>query len=90
VILIENNKIHDNGKNGINLSRNMRDSIVRENTIYDSPKGIEIHGSRHNEVYGNNIYNVSEGIHYSDVHVSKNKVYNNTISQKIPITAADG
>jgi mannuronan 5-epimerase len=81
-ILIENNMIHDNGKNGINLSRNMHDSIVRNNTIWDSPRGIVIHDSKGNEVYGNTIHNVSEGIHYTDVQVTKNKVYNNTISEK--------
>jgi parallel beta-helix repeat protein len=60
----------------------MHDSIVRNNTIYNSPKGIVINDSRDNEVYGNTIYNVSKGIHYTDVQVTKNKIYNNTISEK--------
>lgn len=81
-ILVENNTVHDNGSNGISLSRNMQDSIVRNNTIYNLPRGIVINDSRDNEVYGNTIYNVSEGIHYTDVQVTKNKIYNNTISEK--------
>jgi parallel beta-helix repeat protein len=60
VISIENNIIHDNGKNGISLSRNMHDSIVRNNTIYNSPRGIAINESAHNEIYENTMYYDSE------------------------------
>jgi hypothetical protein len=60
VILIENNKIHDNGENGINLSRNMRDSIVRDNPIYNSPREIPINESERNEIFENTMFNISE------------------------------
>jgi mannuronan 5-epimerase len=80
-ILIENNTIHDNGKNGISLSRNMHDSIVRNNTIWNSPRGIATNESSHNEVYGNVIYNVSEGFHYANGHTPKNKIYDNEVRE---------
>src|SRR6266496_3501294 len=39
-ILIENNKVHDNAGDGIDFSRNMFNSIVRNNIVYNEPAGI--------------------------------------------------
>jgi mannuronan 5-epimerase len=85
-ILIQNNTVHDNGKHGIGLSRNMHESIIRNNTIYNSPRGIVISESPKNEVYGNMIYNTSDGFHLTvpssppiDGHTTENRIYNNTI-----------
>jgi parallel beta-helix repeat protein len=59
----------------------MHDSIVRNNTIYNSPRGISISDSPNNEIYDNTIYNVAEGFHYVDGHTPKNKIYDNTIHE---------
>ena len=36
-ILIENNKVHNNAGDGIDFSRNMYNSIARDNIVYNEP-----------------------------------------------------
>ena len=46
--LIENNKVHNNAGDGIDFSRNMYNSIARNNIIYNEPKGILVSQSHNN------------------------------------------
>jgi parallel beta-helix repeat protein len=63
----------------------MHDSIVRNNTIYNSDKGIRITESPNNEVYDNIIFDVSDGFYLTnpsmpgDGHTTGNRIYNNTV-----------
>ncbi len=63
----------------------MHDSIVRNNTIYNSDKGIRITESPNNKVYDNIIFDVSDGFYLTnpssgvDGHTTGNRVYNNTV-----------
>jgi parallel beta-helix repeat protein len=63
----------------------MHDSIVRNNTIYNTDKGISITESPDNDVYDNIIFNVSIGFYFTnprmpdDGFTTENRVYNNTI-----------
>ena len=86
-ILVEGNKVEDNVRAGIFFSRNMTDSIARNNQIYNATSGIIVSESRDNQVYDNTIEAAtSEGIllfNPSELDdggfTEDNLVYNNTI-----------
>jgi parallel beta-helix repeat protein len=85
-MLIEGNKVENNVRAGIFFSRNMTDSIARNNHIYNATSGIIVSESRKNQVYDNTIEAAtSEGILlFNPVEpdnglTENNLVYNNTI-----------
>ncbi|HET7149742.1 MAG TPA: NosD domain-containing protein [Candidatus Nitrosopolaris sp.] len=92
-ITIENNEIyHDGNKNtgaGIMFSRNMVNSIARNNIVHDEvSSAISISESHNNQVYNNTISNSGSGINLKN---STNiKIYDNTIinSSKGIVTSA--
>ncbi|HEX2106669.1 MAG TPA: right-handed parallel beta-helix repeat-containing protein [Nitrososphaera sp.] len=86
-IVIEGNRVEDNIRAGIFFSRNMTDSIARDNRIKNATSGIIISESPNNQIYNNTIEGASsEGIllfnpaEPDDGLTVNNLVYNNTIS----------
>jgi mannuronan 5-epimerase len=49
------------GGDGIVFSRNMYDSIVRNNIVYNQPTGISVSQSHNNQIYNNTISNTADG-----------------------------
>jgi mannuronan 5-epimerase len=54
-ITIENNRVSNNTKMGIIFSRNMYDSVARNNIVSDEEQGIVISESHNNEIYNNTV-----------------------------------
>jgi parallel beta-helix repeat protein len=86
-ILIDGNKVNDITDAGILLSRNMSNSITRNNHVYNAGTGIAISESPNNQVYNNTVERAtSEGIllfnpsQPDDGLTENNHVYNNAIS----------
>ena len=86
-ILIEGNRVEDNMRAGIFFSRNMTDSIARDNQVKNATSGIIISESSNNQIHNNTIEAAtSEGIllfnpfEPDDGLTVNNLVYNNTIS----------
>ena len=86
-ILIEANRVEDNMRAGIFFSRNMTDSIARDNYVKNATSGIIISESSNNQIHNNTIEAAtSEGIllfnpsEPDDGLTVNNLVYNNTIS----------
>jgi poly(beta-D-mannuronate) C5 epimerase len=86
-ILIEGNRVEDNIRAGIFFSRNMTDSIAKDNQVKNATSGIIISESSNNQVYNNTIEAAtSEGIllfnpsEPDDGLTVDNLVYTNTIS----------
>src|ERR671918_1618620 len=86
-ILIEGNLVEHNSNAGIFLSRNMTNSIVRNNNIYNSSTGILVSESPNNLIYNNTIDGATEeGILLFDPDIPDdgstqgNIAYNNVIS----------
>jgi parallel beta-helix repeat protein len=77
-IVIEKNKIYDNAKRGIMFSRNMSDSIARNNFIGKEEHAITISESHNNGIYNNRISNSEGGIDI-DKESTNNTISNNTI-----------
>src|SRR5918999_914358 len=62
-ILIEGNTAHHNTDAGIVFSRNMTNSIARNNHIYNATSGISVSESPNNQIYNNTIESATdEGI----------------------------
>jgi mannuronan 5-epimerase len=86
-ILVEGNVIHHNTDYGIFFSRNMHDSIARNNQIYNVTIGIMVSESPNNQIYNNTIEEAtSQGIRLQNPvlpddggFTEDNLVYNNTI-----------
>jgi len=78
-VLIENNRLYHNGNAGIMFSRNMYDSIARNNIVYSEPKGIIVSQSHNNQIYNNAVSNSGDGIQLSSGSTN-NKIQNNTIT----------
>jgi parallel beta-helix repeat protein len=86
-ILVEGNVIHHNSDYGIFFSRNMHDSIARNNQIYNVTTGIMVSESPNNQIYNNTIEEAtSQGIRLQNPvlpddggFTEDNLVYNNTI-----------
>jgi parallel beta-helix repeat protein len=86
-ILIEGNTAHHNTDAGIVFSRNMTNSIARNNHIYNTTTAISLSESPNNQIYNNTIENATdEGILLFDPEVvddgitEDNMVYDNVIS----------
>jgi mannuronan 5-epimerase len=86
-ILIEGNLIQDTTNAAIFFSRNMTDSIARNNHIINARTGILLSESPNNQVYNNTIEGATEGgilLFNPDIpddgSTTGNIVYNNTIS----------
>jgi mannuronan 5-epimerase len=86
-ILIEGNLIEDTTDIGIFFSRNMTDSIVRNNNVINARVGILVSESPNNQIYNNTIEGAtSQGIRLlnpdiaDDGSTEGNIVYNNVIS----------
>src|ERR671915_808326 len=58
-ILIEGNVAEHNSNAGIFLSRNMTDSIARNNNVYNSSIGIVVAESPNNQIYSNTIEGIT-------------------------------
>jgi mannuronan 5-epimerase len=54
-ITIENNVVFDNTKMDIIFSRNMTNSIARNNSVSNEDRGIVISESSENEIYNNRV-----------------------------------
>ena len=59
-VLIEGNLAEHNSNAGIFLSRNMTDSIARNNNVYNSSTGILVSESSNNQIYNNTIEGATE------------------------------
>jgi len=81
-ILIENNKVHDNAGDGIDFSRNMFNSLVRNNIVYNEPTGITVSQSHNNQIYNNTISKSGTGINVNSGSTN-NKIQGNTITDSI-------
>ena len=86
-ILIEGNLIEDTTNQGIFFSRNMTDSIARNNHVINARVGILVSESPNNQIYNNTIEGTtSEGIRLLNPDIADdgvtegNIVYNNVIS----------
>jgi poly(beta-D-mannuronate) C5 epimerase len=86
-ILIEGNTAHHNTDAGIVFSRNMTNSIARNNHIYNATSGISVSESPNNQIYNNTIESaIDEGILLfnpeviDDGFTEGNIVYDNVIS----------
>jgi mannuronan 5-epimerase len=86
-ILIEGNTIQDTVSVAIFFSRNMTDSIARNNHVINASSGIDLAESPNNQIYNNTIEGATgEGIRLlnpdipDDGLTEGNLVYNNTIS----------
>jgi mannuronan 5-epimerase len=81
-ITIENNEVyHNSDKNtgaGIMFSRNMVNSVARNNNIHDEPAAaISISVSQNNQIYNNTISNSGDGINIKNS--SNNRIHDNTV-----------
>jgi poly(beta-D-mannuronate) C5 epimerase len=85
-ILIEGNLIEDTENAGIHFSRNMTDSIARNNQIINARIGISVTESPNNQIYNNRIEGATSGIRFYNPDVPDDGVtegniaYNNVIS----------
>jgi poly(beta-D-mannuronate) C5 epimerase len=85
-ILIEGNLIEDTENAGIHFSRNMTDSIARNNQINNARIGISVTESPNNQIYNNRIEGATSGIRFYNPDVPDDGVtegniaYNNVIS----------
>ena len=77
-ITIEDNVVYNNTKMGIMFSRNMTDSIARNNNVNDEDRGIVISESSNNEIYYNTVSNSGSGIDL-DADSSGNSIHDNTL-----------
>jgi mannuronan 5-epimerase len=86
-ILIEGNRAEDNSNAGIFLSRNMTNSVVRNNVVINSSSGILVSESPNNQIYNNTVQGATEeGILLFDPDLpddgvtAGNIVYDNAVS----------
>jgi mannuronan 5-epimerase len=77
-ILIEKNIVYNNTGSGIAFSRNMTQSIARDNHLHDQSRAILVSQSHNNEIYNNSISNSNPGITLLNAS-SANKIYRNSI-----------
>jgi parallel beta-helix repeat protein len=77
-IVIEDNKVYNNTKWGIMFSRNMSDSVARNNIVSNELRGIIVSESHNNEVYNNTISSSGSGIEV-DEDSYNNVIHDNTI-----------
>jgi mannuronan 5-epimerase len=63
---------------GIMFSRNMFDSVARNNVVSDEEQGIVISESHNNEIYNNTVMSSEQGINV-DSESNDNRIYNNIL-----------
>jgi len=85
-ITIENNEVYHNSDKdtgaGIMFSRNMLNSIARNNNIHDEPAAaISVSASQNNQIYNNTISNSGDGINIKNS--SNNRIHNNTVINSV-------
>ena len=79
-ITIEDNEVYNNFGYGIMFSRNMYDSVARNNYVYNQTNCISVNTQSHNnEVYDNRVSECKNGIDL------RNWAYNNDIHHNIII-----
>jgi mannuronan 5-epimerase len=78
-ILIEGNEVYNNTKMGIMFSRNMYDSVARNNIVNNENRGIVISESHNNKIYANVVSDSGGGIDVDDESF-ENVVYDNIIA----------
>ena len=77
-ITIEDNKVYNNTKWGIMFSRNMSDSVARNNIVSNELRGIIVSESHNNEVYNNTVSSSGSGIEV-DEDSYDNIIHDNTM-----------
>ena len=87
-ITIENNKVYNNTKMGMMFSRNMLDSVARNNIISYEDRGIVISESHNNTIHNNTVSDSGSGIDI-DTESSQNSIHENIIVN-IPFVFALG
>jgi parallel beta-helix repeat protein len=85
-ITIENNEVYHNSDKdtgaGVMFSRNMLNSIARNNNIHDEPAAaISVSASQNNQIYNNTISNSGDGINIKNS--SNNRIHNNTVINSV-------
>ena len=88
-IIIEGNEVYRSTGSGIMFSKNMTDSVARNNYVHDESKCIFVSQSHRNEIYNNQMSDCNTGIRlFHDA--SENSIYNNTIlNSKLGINIED-
>ena len=76
--MIEYNTVYNNTKMGIMFSRNMYDSVARNNIISHEEKAIVISESHNNQIHNNEVSDSGRGIDL-DKESYDNVIYNNVI-----------
>ena len=77
-VTIENNTVFNSAGSGIMFSRNMYNSIARDNIVHNESKCIFISQSYDNEIYNNKVDSCNNGIYLFNKSFA-NSVHNNTI-----------
>ena len=77
-ITIEDNEVYNSFGSDIMFSRNMYNSVARNNYVHDETQCIFVSASHNNEIYNNTVSDSGDGI-YLKAESSNNKIYHNTI-----------
>ena len=85
-ITIEGNKVSHSDGSGIMFSRNMSNSVARNNIVHDESKCIYLSQSHNNEVYNNTVSNCYRQGIYLYHNSFDNKIYDNTINNSTDST----
>jgi mannuronan 5-epimerase len=78
-ITIEGNKVYRNDGAGIMFSRNMQDSIARNNTVLDETECIFVSDSHGNQIYNNTVSGCSVAGLYLKAGSTNNVLYDNIV-----------
>jgi parallel beta-helix repeat protein len=89
-ITIENNKVYNSKEvHGIMFSKNMHDSIARNNIVSNAEKCISVSESHNNKIYNNSVSACDIGITLTGKSSKNNMIYNNTIANSIESIAVE-
>ena len=78
-ITIEGNKVYRNSGSGIMFSRNMQDSIARNNTVLDETECIFVSSSHNNQIYNNTVSECSNAGLYLKAGSTYNLLHDNIV-----------
>jgi parallel beta-helix repeat protein len=78
-ITIEGNKVYRNSGSGIMFSRNMQDSIARNNTVIDETECIFVSSSHNNQIYNNTVSQCSNAGLYLKAGSTYNLLHDNIV-----------
>ena len=75
---IQNNEVHDNGKNALMLHRSCDYATIKNNTAYGNvDAGLAVYESSNCDISGNTFYhNKCEGSHPSCIYCGVSSIYN--------------